>query len=453
VSADDSTPKGSAADRQELLRRILEARKTKADRLEGEGTIFRAAGREEIPESFYRIEKFPQYYQMHLHRSLADRAGLRSPYFLIHEGIAHDTTIIGNREYINFGTYDYLGINGDDRLTAAAFESSKRFGTSASASRLVSGERPPHRALEQTLASLHGTEDAAAFVSGYSTNVTVIATIVGPKDLILLDRLAHNSVIQGAKLSGAMVQTFPHDDWQALDETLKALRHRYERVLVVVEGIYSMDGDICSLDRFVEVKNRHKALLMVDEAHSMGALGKTGRGIGEHFGLPAAAVEIWMGTLSKTFAGCGGYVAGSVALVELLKFSAPGFIFSVGMPPPIASAVRTAVEIMLAEPSRVDRLRENGSYFLQLAREHGLNVGLTAGLNIIPVVIGRSVLAARLSNALFDRGINVQPMIFPAVEEKSARLRFFVSASHSQTQIRKTVEATAEELARLSTIS
>jgi 8-amino-7-oxononanoate synthase len=157
-----------------------------------------------------------------------------------------------------------------------------------------------------------------------------------------------------------------------------------------------------------------------------------------------------MGTLSKTFAGCGGYVAGSAALVELLKFSAPGFIYSVGMPPPIASAIHAAIGVMLEEPQRVERLRDNGRTFLRLAREHGLDTGLAEGLNIIPVVTGKSVLAARLSNALFDLGINVQPIVFPAVEEKAARLRFFLSSSHTEDQIRKTVELTAQELKRLS---
>jgi 8-amino-7-oxononanoate synthase len=438
------------ADRQELLRRIIEARKAAAASADAPRPAVTTPAADEIPESHYRIDKFPQYYQMHLHRSMADRAGLRNPFFMMHEGIARDTTIIGNREYINFGTYDYLGINGDPRVTEAVLDSARRYGTSASAARLVSGERPPHRILEKALADLHGAEDAVAFVGGYGTNVTVISTLTGPRDLVVVDRLVHASIIQGAKLSGAMVQTFPHNDWHALDDMLKTSRQRYERVLIVVESIYSMDGDICPLDHLVEIKERHKALLMVDEAHSLGVLGRTGRGIGEYFGLPASAVDVWMGTLSKTLVGCGGYVAGSVALVELLKFTAPGFIHSVGMAPPTASAIHAALQIMLAEPQRVKKLRENGELFLRLAREHGLDTGLSAGYAIVPVITGRSVLAAWLSNALFDLGINVQPIVFPAVEEKRARLRFFISSSHSEEQISRTVELTARELKRLS---
>ncbi len=446
MTADQPSGRLTAAQKQALLKRIIEARKAEGTARDGDGT---AAAHDRVPESYYRIEKFPQYYQLHLQRALAERAGLRSPYFLVHEGVARDTSTIAGREVLNFATYNYLGLNGDPRVTAAAQAAAERFGTSASASRLVSGERPPHRDLERALADLHGAEDAIAFVSGFGTNVTVIGSLVGQKDLVLLDRLIHNSIIQGAKLSGATLQTFAHNDWQSVDTLLAASRRRYERVLIVVEGVYSMDGDVCPLDRFVELRERHRALLMVDEAHSMGLLGSTGRGIGEHFGLPSSAVDVWMGTLSKTFAACGGYVAGCAALIELLKFTSPGFVYSVGMPPPVAAAALAAIKAMLAEPERVTRLRENGRCFFELARSHGLAMGHAEGGNIIPIIIGRSVLAAKLSNALFDRGINVQPIIYPAVEEKLARLRFFLSASHSAEQIRFAVSVLVEELKRL----
>jgi 8-amino-7-oxononanoate synthase len=435
-----------APDRQALLRRIIEARKATVAVTPDVARPQGQPARDEIPESHYRIEKFPRYYQMRLHAAMAEKAGLRNPFYLLHEGIAKDTTIIGNREYINYGTYDYLGINGDPRVSQAVLESAQRYGTSATAARIGSGERPPHRELEKALADLHGTEDALAFISGFLTNTAVISTLAGPRDLVLMDRLVHASIIQGAKLSDAMVQTFPHNDWHALDDMLKASRHRYERVLIVVESLYSMDGDLCPLDRLVEIKDRHKALIMVDEAHALGVLGRTGRGIGEHFGLPASAVDVWMGTLSKTLVGCGGYVAGSIALIELLKMTSPGFVHSVGMAPPTASGITAALAIMLEHPERVAKLRENGQLFLKLAREAGLDTGLSDGYAIIPVITGRSVLAAWLSNRLLDNGINVQPVTFPAVEEKRARLRFFLSALHTEEQIRRTIEATAREL-------
>lgn len=436
------------AKREEMLRRLVQGGRKDA----GSEPPARPAAIQpprETPESHYRFEKFQQYYHLQLQRAVAERAGIATPFFLMHEGVARDTTVVDGQTLLNFATYNYLDLNGDARLAAAAQAAIERFGTSASASRLVSGERPPHRELEHALAALHGVEDAVAFVSGHATNVTTIGSLFGPRDLILHDRLAHNSIIQGARLSGAARQAFPHNDWRALDALLAEMRPRYEKVLIVVEGLYSMDGDVCPLDRLVEVKRRHKALLMVDEAHSIGVLGAQGRGVGEHFGIPGHEVDVWMGTLSKTLAGCGGYVAGSRALVEMLKFTAPGFVYSVGMPPPVAAACTAALEAMLAEPWRVERLRANGRLFLALAREHGLDTGLAEGYNVVPVVVGRSELAARLSNRLMERGINVQPIIYPAVEEKAARLRFFLSCAHAEEQIREAVRVTAEELAAL----
>ncbi len=266
------------------------------------------------------------------------------------------------------------------------------------------------------------------------------------------DRLAHNSIVLGARLSGAARQSVPHNDMEALNEVLSANRRRYEKVLIAVEGIYGMDGDAAPLAQLVEIKRRHKALLMVDEAHSVGILGATGRGIGEHAGVKGTDVDIWMGTLSKTLSGCGGYIAGSGVLVDLLKLTAPGFVYSVGMPPALAAASEAALRIMLREPERIAKLRSNAKLFLELAQAKGLDTGNAEGYNIVPVITGRSTLAARLSNALLERGINVAPIIYPAVEERVARLRFFISSAHNETQIRFTVETVAEELARLRTM-
>lgn len=437
-----SAPKSrlTAVEKQALLAKLIESHKLNAP---AETHPVSA----DMPESFYRIEKFPRYHQMQLHRALADKIGLKSPFFTLHEGIGRDTALIGGRKVLNFSTYNYLGLNGDPRVNEAALAAAEKYGTSASASRIVGGERPPHRALERALADLHGVEDAIAFVSGFGANVALVSTLVGPKDLVLLDRLVHNSIIQGAKLSDAAVQTFAHNDWQALDTLLASSRARYERVLIVVEGIYSMEGDICPLDRLVDIKKRHRTLLMVDEAHSVGALGRTGRGIGEYCGVPADAVDVWMGTLSKSFAGCGGYAAGSAAMVELMKFTAPGFVYSVGMPPPMAAAAACAIEIMLAEPERIARLAANGRHFLDIARAAGLNTGISIGLNIVPVILGSSVLAARLSNALLAMGVAVNPIVYPAVEEKQARLRFFLSADHTPAQLDAAIQILSAALA------
>jgi 8-amino-7-oxononanoate synthase len=350
---------------------------------------------------------------------------------------------------VNYSSYNYLGLAGHPDVNAAAKAAIDRYGTSASASRLVSGERPIHRELERELAELHGVDGCVVFVSGHATNVSTIGQLFGPKDLILHDALIHNSVLLGIQLSGARRMPFAHNDWEALDQLLSQSRLQYERVLIVVEGIYSMDGDFPDLPRFVAIKNRQRAFLMVDEAHSLGVLGNNGTGIQEHFGLRGSDVDIWMGTLSKTLASCGGYVAGETALVEHLKCAAPGFVYSVGMPPPAAAASLAALRLMRAEPRRARTLRQRGRQFLNHARSRGIDTGLSAGLSVIPAITHSSLKAVRLSEALYKRGINVQPIVYPAVQERTARLRFFVSSEHSEEQIRSAVEALAEESRRL----
>jgi 7-keto-8-aminopelargonate synthetase-like enzyme len=250
-------------------------------------------------------------------------------------------------------------------------------------------------------------------------------------------------------MSGARRRAFPHNDWQTLDKLLAELRHTYRRVVIAIEGVYSMDGDIPEVPRFVEIKNRHKAFLYIDEAHSLGVLGATGRGISEHFGLDPRDVDIWMGTLSKSLGSCGGYIAGSQALVEYLKYTAPGFLFSAAITPSNTAAALASLRLLKSEPQRVTRLRQRSELFLNLARQRGLDTGMSHASPVIPVIMGNSIDCLRLSEALFDRGINVQPIMYPAVEEKAARLRFFITSEHSEEQIRDTVAAVAEELEKI----
>ena len=220
-------------------------------------------------------------------------------------------------------------------------------------------------------------------------------------------------------------------------------------MLIVIEGVYSMDGDYPDLPEFVKVKKKHKAYLMVDEAHSFGTMGLHGRGISEHYGVNPRDVDIWMGTLSKSCGSCGGYIAGEGPLVEYLKYTAPGFVYSVGLSPPNAAAALASLELLQEEPERVERLNHNSRLFLQLAREARLNTGLSNNTAVVPVITGNSEHALRLSRQLYERGINVQPILYPAVEESAARLRFFITSTHSDEQIRTTVAAVAEELDRI----
>lgn len=402
-----------------------------------------------LPASATDFTTLPGYKEMTTQRSFAEVFGLQNPFFRVHEERAGAETRIGNRTYSNFASYDYLGLNGHPEVAAAAKAAIDRYGTSTSASRVVAGERPIHRDLERALAAVYQADDAVAMVSGHGTNVGVIGQLVGAKDLIVHDELIHNSVAVGAQLSGAARRSFAHNDLDALEALLAGQRRRFERVLIVVEGLYSMDGDGPDLARLVEIKRRHGAWLMVDEAHSLGVLGAGGLGIAEQSGVDPRDVDIWMGTLSKTLAGAGGYIAGPAALIDYIRTSVGAFVFSVGLSPPVAAAALAALTVMRREPERVRRLHENGALFLQAARSRGLDVGTSAGLAITPVITGESLKAAMLSDRLSQRGINVMPILHPAVPERLARLRFFITCEHTREQIETAAEATAEELSGL----
>lgn len=401
---------------------------------------------EEIPEENYRLDLMPGYVEL---KSFRERNSSYNPYSRVNQGMALDTVKIDGRELINFATFGYLGLNGSPEISAAVNDAMSRYGTSVSGSRLLSGEIPLHGELEKEIATALGTEDAVAYTGGHTTNVATIGYLFGPGDLILHDSLAHNSLIQGSLLSGAARRPFPHNNWEALDAILAKVRRHYRRVLIAIEGVYSMDGDIPCLPEFIRVKNRHRAFLMIDEAHSFGVLGKTGMGITEHFGADPADVDILMGTLSKAIPSCGGYISGKRALTDNLRHSAPGFIFSTGISPSNTAAALESIRLIRSRPELVQRLQRNGELFLKLAKEHGLNTGTSSSTPVVPVITGNSGVCIELSKALYGKGINVMPIIYPAVDENKARLRFFLSALHTEEQITNTVSAVAEEIQRL----
>lgn len=396
------------------------------------------------------FDRFPEYVE---HRQRTEMAGkmvslTRNPYLQPNESVSRDTVQVDGAEAINFSGYNYLGLSGDPRVNQAVKDAVDKFGTSASASRLVGGEITLHRDLEKTLAAIVGAEDAVAFVSGWMTNVATIGHLFRNGDLILHDELMHNSLMQGAILSGARRMPFPHNDHKALDRLLEQHRGDYERVLVVVEGVYSMDGDFPDLPAFIDVKKRHQSFLMVDEAHSAGTMGKTGRGIGEHFGIDPADVDIWMGTLSKTFASCGGYIAGSAALVEQLKYLCSGFVYSVGLSPSLTAAALASAQIILEEPERVDQVKSRSARFLAKAKEAGLNTGPSNGTPVVPIILGSSLLSLKIGDELMKAGIHAKPVLYPAVAEEETRLRFFITAMHTDEQIDYTIETVAKLVAK-----
>jgi len=433
--------------KEQLVRQVVEQRLRRAQepRAEAQADAPAPEVARPVPDALARFDQHPGFMQVELIREGARRLGIDDPFFRAHDGIAGSLTQIGGRPYVNFSSYNYLGLNGDPRVSEAAKRAIDLYGTSVSASRLVSGERPPHRALEGALAECYGVEGCLSFVSGHATNVSTIGGLFGPRDLVVHDALIHNSALLGAQLSGARRLAFPHNDWAALDALLARERPSFQRALIVLEGLYSMDGDIPDLPRFVEIKHRHRAFLMVDEAHSFGVLGRGGLGVREHFGLEGGAVDIWMGTLSKALASCGGYVAGSFALTSILRYTAPGFVFSVGQSPSNAAAALAAIDVMASEPERVEQLQQRGRYFLDLARKRGLPTGLSQGYSVVPLIVGDTPRCIKLTEALFRRGIHVQPILYPAVDERSVRLRFFLTCTHTEAQLNDAIGVIAEE--------
>lgn len=391
----------------------------------------------------------PEYKQVVMQQLAGQQMGMENPFYRAHEGASGATALIGGRSFDNFASYDYLGLNHHPKVLSRASEALQTFGVSASASRVVAGERTIHTVLEEKIADVYDAQAAVCFVSGYLTNVAGISSLVGPKDLVIHDEFIHNSALAGIKLSGATRRFFKHNDTADLDRVLKTLAGDYERILVIVEGVYSMDGDIADLPALLRLKEQYGFWLMVDEAHSLGVLGETGRGVFEHFGIAAGEVDIWMGTLSKTSCSCGGYIAGSEALVTLLKAQAGGFVYSVGLAPALAAAAIASLEILKAEPERTHQLRHNSRLFLDLARERGLDTGLSQGYSVVPVLVADSLRAVQLSNELHADGINVLPIIHPAVPEGLARLRFFITSAHTDEQIARAVDRTAAILGRL----
>lgn len=389
------------------------------------------------------------FQSMNKHRELASMFGLTNPFYRAHEGRLGATTVCEGRELINFASYDYLGLNQEPAVASAATAAIAEMGTSVSASRLVAGERVLHQKLEKALADFYEADDCIAYVSGHATNVSTIGALMNTDDLVVHDDLMHNSGLMGAKLSRATTIPFRHNNLNDLEKILTEHRGKHRNTLILTEGLYSMDGDFPDLPRLIEIKKRFGCWLMVDEAHSLGVLGKTGRGVAEHFGVDPREVDIWMGTLSKTLGSCGGYICGHKDLIEILKYHSPGFVYSVGLSPPGAAAALAALEVLKAEPERVQKLQENGHFFLEEAKKAGLDPMTSAGYSVVPIMIGCSIRSVRLTERLLARGINALPIIHPAVPMKAARLRFFITSKHTQDQIRSTVAIVAEELAAI----
>ncbi|MEO1324874.1 MAG: pyridoxal phosphate-dependent aminotransferase family protein, partial [Pseudomonadota bacterium] len=393
-----------------------------------------------------KITDLEAYKRISLVRSAGMAMGIESPLFRQIDAQSGTEVVIDGRTVVNFASYDYLSLNQDQDLRNTVQKAVAQWGVSATASRLVGGNHEYHAQLERKVVELTGAEDAVALISGYLTNCTAIRTLVEAGDLVLVDARAHNSIYEGIRVSGADHVSFPHNDWNWVDDYLASNRARFRNVLIAIEGLYSMDGDTPDLARYVDIKKRHGTWLLVDEAHSIGVLGKTGRGLCEEQGIARVDVDVTIGTLSKAFCSSGGFIAGSRELVDLIRYGAPGFVYSVGLSAPVAAAASHAIDRLLAEPTRVDQLKELSIHFRRTANGLGLDSGGPVDFAIQPIMIGDSVRATSVSNALLLEGFNVLPIIAPAVPDKSARLRFFLNFAHSKPEIETVLNATARLL-------
>lgn len=346
------------------------------------------------------------------------------------EGKSGPRVLIDGREFLMISSYDYLGLIGHPEVENAAIEAVRRYGTGTGGVRLLSGTTALHRALERDIADFKGTEAALTFSSGYLANLGVITSLLGPDDRVLLDERAHRSIVDACKLARVPVVRFRHNDLTML-KALLARPPLGRRTLVIVEGVYSMDGDVCPLPELVRLKESHGAFLMVDEAHSLGVLGQTGRGIDEHFGVSASAVDLWTGSLSKAIPSNGGFVAARSDLIIYLQHGAGAFMFSAALCPAAVAAARASLRLLREEPGRLSRLHTNAVRLRGSLRALGYDTGGSVS-PIIPVILGNDVDAYRLSRTLFAHGILANAVVSPAVPLRAARLRLCATAAQDE---------------------
>ncbi len=392
-----------------------------------------------------KVRKFSSLAEYALKRfRLAGKAylDLGDPFFAPLDTVRQEAETNGQR-FVSFANYDYLGLASHPGVKAAALAALQKLGIGALASRLVGGERSLHRNLELSLAKFLGVEAALALVSGYLTNVTTISHILGSHDALFIDELSHNSIVSGAKATVAETIVFRHNDLDHLDFLLRQKRADYRNALIVAEGLYSMDGDISDLVRLVELKERRQVWLLIDEAHSIGVLGNNGRGLWEHAGVDPQRVDLIIGTLSKTLGSCGGFVAGNAEVIRWLRYTLPGFVYSVGLSPVIAAAAETALQLIQEETWRIERLRQNAELFMSFAHEAGLDTGPAIGRGVVPILFSDAYETLAASSYLMDNGYYVPPIIQIGVPKDQPRLRFFISALHTEADIRGVTELLA----------
>lgn len=345
--------------------------------------------------------------------------------------------LVNGREMGMYASYSYLGLVGHPRINAAASAAIDKFGTGTHGVRTLAGSLNIHKELEETIAGFKGTEAAITYTSGYVTNLTVISTLVGRGDYVISDKLNHASIVDGCLMSGAKFLRFNHNDMPALENRLKQAPASASK-LVVSDAVFSMDGDIIDFPEMVKLCKKYKAWLMIDEAHSLGVLGKTGSGIEEHFGL-AGSIDLYMGTLSKTIPSVGGYVAGQKDVIEYLRHASRAYIFSAALPPAQAAAAKAAFEVIRDETWRVQKLKTNADQFISGLKHRGFDT-LYTQTAIVPVLCGEDDAAFMMTREIQHSGIFVLPVVSPAVPPGLSRLRATVTAAHATDEIEKAMD-------------
>ena len=347
------------------------------------------------------------------------------------------TVLVNGREMSMFASYSYLGLIGHPRINAAALKAIEKFGTGTHGVRSLAGTLELHGEMEATIAEFKGTDDAVTFSSGYVTNLTAISSLVGRHDCVFSDKLNHASIVDGCLMSGSKFMRFRHNDMDDLEVRLKEAPPQAAK-LVICDAVFSMDGDIIDLPSVVELCRKYDAWLMVDEAHSIGVLGKTGRGIEEHFNMEGV-IDIKMGTLSKTIPSVGGYIAGNTDLIKYLRHQSRAYIFSAALPPAQAAAAMEAFRVILEEPWRVVKLCENTKLFINGLKERGFDTMKTETA-IVPLLCGADEKAFVMTREAHKRDLFVLPVISPAVPVGLARLRTTVTAGHEPDEIERALD-------------
>lgn len=341
--------------------------------------------------------------------------------------------VVHGREMGMYASYSYLGLVGHPRINEAAKKAVDKFGTGTNGVRTLAGTLTIHNELEETIADFKHTEAAITYTSGYATNLSVISTLMGRGDYVFSDKINHASIVDGCLMSGAEFRRYRHNDLAHLEGLLKNAPAEVAK-LVVADSVFSMDGDIIDLPKMVELCKKYNAWLMIDEAHSLGVLGKTGRGIEEYFGMDGDVIDIKMGTLSKTIPSVGGYVAAKSEIITYLRHASRAYIFSAALPPAQAAAANEAFKVILDEPWRIERLNENTKQFISGLKGMGFNTLLTETA-IVPVICGDDDTAFAMTREVQHQDVFVLPVVSPAVEAGLARLRATVTAAHEPADI------------------